>query len=123
MSDASFDLYVCDKLRRKADNAQSRGIAFEMTFQAMKNILSAKKCYYTGLELTKPRGSGFPLRATDRTIDRVDSSKGYVKGNVVACSHVANKVKAEFEQAGIPGLKMGVKVLSKTIKRIQKDSK
>lgn len=119
MSDPTFDLYVADKLRRKADNARERGIEFEMTFQSMKNILSAKKCHYTGLPLTRARHATFPIRASDLTIDRVDSSKGYVKGNVVACSHAANQLKAQVEAAGVEGLKMGVRIFQKTIKRIQ----
>lgn len=118
MTDASFDLYVADKLRRKADNARERGIEFNMTFQSMKNILSAKKCHYTGLPLTKPR-PGLPLRGSDLTIDRVNCDVGYVKGNVVACSHAANSLKSQVEKAGVAGLKMGVKIFSKTIKRIE----
>ena len=119
MSDANFDLYVADKLRRKADNARERGIEFDMTFQAMKNILSAKKCYYTGLPLTKARHGSLPLRGSDLTIDRLDHTKGYVKGNVVACSHAANQLKAQVEKAGVAGLKMGVRIFQKTIKRIE----
>lgn len=119
MTDASFDLYVADKLRRKADNARERGIEFNMTFQAMKNILSAKKCHYTGLPLTKPRIGTMPLRGSDLTIDRIDCAKGYVKGNVVACSYAANQLKAQVEKAGVAGLKMGARVFSKTIKRIE----
>jgi hypothetical protein len=118
MSDASFDLYVADKLRRKADNAKERGIEFNMTFQSMKNILGAKKCHYTGLPLTKARPS-MPARGSDLTIDRIDCTKGYVKGNVVACCHAANQLKSQVEKAGVPGLKMGVKIFQKTIKRIE----
>lgn len=118
MTDASFDLYVADKLRRKADNARERGIEFNMSFQAMKNILSAKKCHYTGLPLTKAR-HGLPLRGSDLTIDRVNCEIGYVKGNVVACSHAANSLKSQVEKAGVAGLKMGVKIFAKTIKRIE----
>jgi hypothetical protein len=120
-ADSRFDLFVAQKLQSKWDNARSRGIEFDMSFQAMKNILQAKHCHYTGVALTDPAGSY--LVATDRTIDRVDSSKGYVKGNVVACCHAANKVKSEFEAAGLLGLKMGAKVFNKTIKHIQKADK
>lgn len=122
MADASFDLYVANKLRRKADDARARGIEFNMTFQAMKNIMGAKKCHYTGLPLTMPR-SNMPARGSDVTIDRVDCTKGYVKGNVVACCHAANQLKSQVEQAGVPGLKMGVKIFQKTIKRIEGSDK
>ena len=123
MSDPQFDLYCADKLRRKADNARERGIVFEMTFQSMKNILSAKKCYYTGLPLTRTRHAQFPVRASDLTIDRIDSTKGYVKGNVVACSHAANQLKSQVEGVGIAGFEMGIRVFSKSIKRIKGASK
>lgn len=119
MSDSSFDLYVAQKLGQKAHNAHQRGIEFDMSFQSMKNLLKSKKCYYTGIPLTRPV-HGEALRASDLTIDRVDASKGYVKGNVVACCHAANQVKSQFEKAGVAGLKIGAQVFLKTIKRMEK---
>lgn len=119
MSDNSFDLYVAQKLGQKAHNAHQRGIEFDLSFQSMKNLLSSKKCYYTGLPLTRPRHME-ELLATDLTIDRIDASKGYVKGNVVACCHAANQVKSQFEKAGIQGLKVGAQVFTKAIKRMEK---
>ena len=119
MSDSKFDLYVAQKLGQKAHNAEQRGIEFDMSFQAMKNICRAKRCFYTGIPLTKP-AFGEPLKPSDLTIDRVDASKGYVKGNVVACCHAANQVKSQFEKAGIAGLKIGAQVFTKTIKHLEK---
>lgn len=120
MADSSFDLYVADKFRRKAENARERGIEFTLTFQSMRNILSSKKCYYTGMPLTRTRHTELgPIRASDLTIDRIDSSKGYIKGNVVACSHAANQLKSQVEGAGIMGFQMGIRVFSKSIKRIE----
>jgi hypothetical protein len=39
---------------------------------------------------------------TSPTIDRIDNSKGYVKGNVVVVSYLANRIKssANAEQLG-----------------------
>ena len=119
MTDASFDLMVAGKMGRKAHNAQQRGIEFTLTFASMRNLMKAKKCYYTGLPLTEPV-HGEALKATDRTIDRIDASKGYVKGNVVACCHAANQVKSQFEKAGVAGLKIGAQVFTKAIKRMEK---
>jgi hypothetical protein len=122
MSDYQFDLKVANKLRRKAQDAKTRGIEFSLTFQSMKNLMKAKRCYYTGIVLTEPVGlqDGDTGRgASDRTIDRIDGSKGYVPGNVVACCNAANNIKAQLEGAGLTGLKAGRKIFDKSIKRIE----
>ena len=51
------------------------------------------RCFYTGLELS-------PEANHDRTlsIDRIDSSVGYVKGNVVLCVWDANGMKQDLKQ-------------------------
>jgi repressor of nif and glnA expression len=116
MSDATFDLYVAKKMAAKAQNARDRGIEFNLTFAGMRNLLKAKRCFYTGLPMTKP-GSAKQI-ATDLTIDRVDASKGYVTGNVVACCYAANQLKSQVESAGMAGLKMGERVFSRSIKRM-----
>ena len=63
----------------------------------MRKLLKTKRCAYTGEVLTKAKQS--PPNNSDRTIDRLDSDKGYVKGNVFAVSHYANSLKnALFEK-------------------------
>lgn len=117
MSASQWDCYVARKLNAKANNAKDRGIEFNLSFQAMKNLLSANKCYYTGIVLSKPDAGA--QKANDLTIDRIDCTKGYVRGNVVACSYAANQLKAQFESAGLIGLKAGENVFKKSIKRIK----
>lgn len=122
MSDFQFDLKVANKLRRKAQDAKTRGIEFALTFQSMKNLMKAKRCYYTGIVLTEPAGlqDGDTGRgASDRTIDRIDGSKGYIPGNVVACCNAANNIKAQLEGAGLTGLKAGRSIFDKSIRRIE----
>lgn len=54
------------------------------------------------LGLTYKRGvNGTPID-TSPTIDRIDNSKGYIKGNVVVVSYLANRIKssANAEQLG-----------------------
>jgi hypothetical protein len=117
MSDSQFDLYVAKKFAAKAQNARDRGLEFTISFMSMKNMLKAQKCYYTGLPMTRQIGS--VQRASDITIDRIDASKGYIPGNVVACSYAANQLKSQVEAAGIAGLKMGARVFTRTIKRME----
>jgi len=120
IDDVVWDLMVANRFRNKYKNSKDRGIEFSLSFRAMKNLLSAKKCYYTGLLLTNPEGpEEGKMKPSDLTIDRIDCKRGYVSGNVVACSNAANQLKAQFEQAGIAGLKAGENVFKKSIKRIK----
>ncbi|MNF29684.1 hypothetical protein D3C85_1342250 [compost metagenome] len=116
-TDVTFEAKVARKYLSKRSDAEQRGIEFSLSIRSMENLMKAKTCYYTGFVLTEPDGGH--MKATDRTIDRVDSTKGYVKGNVVACCNAANQLKAMCEGAGLQGYKMGARVLDKTIKRIQ----
>ena len=108
------DLYVARKLIAKKSNADQRGIEFKLSFTAMKNLLSSKKCYYTGVPLTSE-----PDKANSLTIDRIDSSKGYVSGNVVACSKQFNQLKEVFDKAGKQGMMVAAKAFTKAAKRFE----
>lgn len=111
------DVAVANKFLNKRQNALDRGIEFTLTLQSIRNMLQAEHCYYTGIKMTESEGG--KSRATDRTIDRVDSTKGYIPGNVVACCHAANNLKQMCEGGGIKGYELGRKVLTKTITRIK----
>lgn len=119
MTETEFDLYAAKHLVWKAENARKRGIDFALTHTGMKNLLNAKRCFYTGIVLTKSTGKENELKLSDFTIDRIDGSRGYAKGNVVACCHAANQMKNQFEGLGINGLKAGRNVFDKAIKRMQ----
>lgn len=49
-------------------------------------------CPYLGIELvtSSPRGTS---RESTMSLDRIDTSKGYIKGNVEVISHLANTMK------------------------------
>lgn len=104
MCDTSFERWVARFYINKVEDSRKRGIPFNLSIISIRNILSAKRCYWTGIELTKPpyyASGGIPQdyrqRSSDITIDRIDASKPYVKGNVVACSRYANGLKSVFE--------------------------
>lgn len=118
MNKPEFDLYCAKHLVWKSENAKKRGIEFDLSFQSMKNLMGAKRCFYTGILLTKSTGNG-EMRLSDATIDRVDVNKGYTSGNVVACCHAANQMKNQFESLGVVGLRAGRAIFDKAIKRIE----
>ena len=119
MTAQEFDVYCAKKLLGKLDNARQRGIEFNLSFTAIKNLMKAKRCYYTGVKLTLPTGGADTLKANSLTIDRIDSSLGYVPGNVVACSHAFNQLKANVDSAGKQGMKMMSKAFKKAEERFK----
>jgi hypothetical protein len=75
-------------LRRAKTRATQKGLEFDL---GLSDILPLPThCAVFGMELTKGRGhhdeSAFSL-------DRIDNTRGYVKGNVVVISYLANRLK------------------------------
>jgi len=107
-----LDLKVGEKWVQLRKSALSRGKDFNLTFSDVKRLLSRKKCAYTGVAF-EPKGDN------QRTIDRIDHTKGYVKGNVVPVTDLSNRVKNSlFEEHSGCGLTFSevvkmIKVLDK----------
>lgn len=80
-----FQLAVAKKYIQLKFSAEKRNKEFNLTLTSINNILQSTKCYYTGVPLNWRKGN--------ITVDRKDSNKGYVRGNVVACSKRFNAIK------------------------------
>lgn len=115
-TDVEFELYVADYYKRKNDSCRSRGIEWGLSLVSVRNLLRSRTCPYTGKTMTRPKGGG-PNLATDITVDRIDNSKGYVPGNVIACSHIANNFKGIFEN---PTFQLDIATAYKALGRMQK---
>lgn len=65
---------------------------YNLTKEYIQKVLEKQnyKCYYTKVDLVV--GS----KLTNPTIDRIDSSKGYVEGNIVVCTEVCNTMKNDL---------------------------
>lgn len=103
---------VAKKMVSLESNARKRGLEFNLTYKAVRQVMLAKKCHYTGVPLQRTNFEGKDYL----TFDRKDHKKGYVIGNVVACSLKANRKKGQLEER----LKEfssedGAKILKKTI--------
>jgi hypothetical protein len=47
------DLEIAHKFCNLYNSAKSRNKDFDLTLTSVKNLLKAKKCFYTGVELSK----------------------------------------------------------------------
>ena len=73
------DVEVAKKLVNIHSSAQSRNLEFNLTFEYVKKLLEYTTCFYTNIQFTEDGPHA-------RSFDRLDNDKGYVIGNVVACT-------------------------------------
>jgi hypothetical protein len=73
------DVEVAKKLVNIHSSAQSRSLEFNLTFECVRKLLEYTTCFYTNVTFTEEGPNA-------RSFDRVDNEKGYVVGNVVACT-------------------------------------
>lgn len=78
-------------------NAKNRGVEFSLSNDCFRKITSSN-CYYCNAlpnnRIQKHKNTGYYIY---NGIDRVDSNKGYVEGNVVSCCSNCNYLKGIFE--------------------------
>lgn len=86
-----FDEMVAEWYLAKISNAKERGIAFDLTLADFRKLCLRKTCFYSGMRLNALGCPG--EKRANRTLDRIDNSKGYTKENTVACSYAVNTLK------------------------------
>lgn len=115
-----FDQYVVKYYQGKMQSCRTRNIDFKLNLAQVKNLLRAKTCPVLGLAMshTGANGKGDVQQPHDVTIDRLDSSKPYETGNVIAISKMANSAKNGFEcvLGGRDTIKT-IHILSKLLKK------
>lgn len=105
MSIVDFEVLVAKKYTNKVLSSKERNIEFSLTLSQFRKLLTRRYCAYTGLPLSIHSGYNNSPRGLDLTIERVDSSKGYVHGNVISVCADANSLKSVLENP-----KSGLKV-------------
>ena len=75
-----------------------RGIPFMITIEDMwaQYEKQVGKCVFTGLDLTLTNSNNFNLQTA--SLDRIDSTKGYVVGNIQWVHKDANKMKMDLQE-------------------------
>ena len=105
------DVNIARKFITKYKDAKARGLEFDISLVSFKNMMKSKKCAISGMLLTDSNRD--PARFSDRTVDRIDSNKGYVKGNVMCVCSGINKFKGILENNEHP---MNLESVEKVIK-------
>lgn len=77
-------------LRVTKSRAKKKGIPFDLV---PGDLIYPKKCPYLGIPLKQHLGEGCGPKDDSPSLDRIESSKGYVRGNVEIISHRANMIK------------------------------
>lgn len=82
--------------RKRADKL---GLDYNITLHDIVEIWieQAGKCALTGVELDYQGGSLWDKNPIRASIDRIDSSLGYVQGNVRLLCHWANNAKSTYD--------------------------
>lgn len=76
--------------------AKRRNLIFDITLNDLQEIWDNQKgkCYYTGLDMNFTFSLSLPKQMS---LDRIDSSKGYTKDNVVLCCQFINYAKHDYK--------------------------
>ena len=75
--------------------AKRRAKLKELDFDIeVSDIIIPAFCPYLGIAISHEVGHG-TRRPSSPSLDRIDSSKGYVKGNIIVCSWRANFLKSD----------------------------
>jgi hypothetical protein len=90
---------------RACRGAVERGLPVEITIEQAWQIFvrQDRRCALTGLPLTMLGGNSAEAEAT-ASLDRIDSSRGYVAGNVQWVHKHINRMKNDFDEAHFKGL-------------------
>ena len=78
--------------------AKKKGLDHNIDVAYLRTI-APLRCPYLGIELRWKVQDGLGIKSTtfpnSPSLDRIDSSKGYIKGNVIIVSHRANAIKRD----------------------------
>lgn len=117
------DFSLMKKYSNKRSDARSRNINFCLSFMAFKNLMTAKRCYYSGLVMNDDEPQINEYNPYKRSLDRKDASKGYEDGNVVACCQFVNNIKSNILEHPVKTYNVPEKVVKRTIKKILSTSR
>lgn len=91
---SSFEGRIPTFLNSCRVSAQKRGQECTITYDDLLELWNNQsgKCFYTAIKMTTQPASHYSV-----SVERIDSSIGYVKENVVLICHVINRMKSDLD--------------------------
>jgi len=110
------DIEVAKKMINLQQSASSRNLEYDLSFETVRSLMLRTHCYYTGIKFEEEGKLAF-------SVDRIDSKKGYIEGNVVACTVDINSKKSNLTIEEIKSLSIKIdEFLNKQKKSITKSN-
>jgi hypothetical protein len=87
---------TCGMVAKARSRARTKHLKFNINSEYVRSLV-VTHCPILGipLEWSRCRGNGKLSVAGSPSLDRIDPTKGYVKGNVWIISHRANRIKSD----------------------------
>lgn len=102
---------------KKLALSHQQGIEFDLRKSEFVELDNATHCHYTGVELTS-----IPQQDNSRTLERIDPTKGYIAGNVVACCLRMNKYKGRTLDSWVQSsvdLELKIKMAEEMVRQLK----
>lgn len=77
-------------IREAKYRAKRAGIPFDLQ---PEDVVIPARCPALGIRLSFGGGNTYAARSNSPSLDRIDHAKGYVKGNVIVVSNLANGIR------------------------------
>ena len=90
-----------DAVKRKA---RDRGLPVTVDRDYIEFLCGGPNCPATGLEFDMRRGLWLPFR---QSLDRIDNTRGYEKGNIQVVANIYNQAKAAWPEEYIDRMCQG----------------
>ncbi len=113
---SSEDYFFYTRTKELERRARIKKLPFDLDYKDLLELYRAQRgtCHYSQIPL--PIKNKGPIEINSLSVDRVDSSKGYTKDNVVLCSHAINMFKSRYSLTDIKTLLQGMyRTMSTTI--------
>ncbi len=94
-----FERFFWDKCINYKHRSEAKKYDFDLDYKFLENLYNQQKgcCYYTGIPMKLKGNKDFDMIS----LDRIDSSLGYTKDNVVFCLNCVNFLKSNYDLSKI----------------------
>lgn len=90
-----YEMYFWSRVKTCQLRAKNKDMNCDIDYKYLQKLFEEQsgKCYYSNIDMRIDGKKGFDTAS----VDRVDSNKGYVKGNVVWCINAVNTMKSNYD--------------------------